>query len=134
MTLSPLPFTAIKWVISKDLSDWLIQLFDWVHDSQLAWDIPWFYSCLFNHGLTIVPKVNLISNIGVQGTHARQNEGLNHLPTFELALDPVIHPAMIFQNQLFEQAIYQKFAANTPKPKKSFAQRMKLKLKKMLSI
>ena len=84
----------------------LAHLFDWIHDSQLAWDIPWFYSCLFNHGLTIVPKVNLISNIGVQGTHSRQNERLNHLPTFELALDPVIHPAMIFQNQLFEQAIY----------------------------
>lgn len=116
----------------KGLSNWLAQLFDWAYESQLAWDIPWFYSCLFNHGLSILPKVNLISNIGVQGTHAQQNQGLNHLPTFELPLDPIIHPDMIFQNQLFERAIYQKFAANTPKPKQHFVSKVKSKLKSLL--
>jgi len=117
----------------KGLSNWLTQLFDWAYENQLAWDLPWFYSCLFNHGLTIIPEVNLISNIGVEGTHAQQNQGLNHLPTFEATLDPIIHPDMIFQNQLFEQAIYQKFAANTPTSKQHFARKMKSKLKRILS-
>ena len=34
-----------------------------------TWDIQWVFTCLINHGLCITPKVNLISNIGVEGTH-----------------------------------------------------------------
>lgn len=29
-----------------------------------TWDYPWVYSCLVQHGLSIVPNVNLVSNIG----------------------------------------------------------------------
>lgn len=32
-----------------------------------AWDYPWFFSCLLNSGLTVVPCVNLISYIGFTG-------------------------------------------------------------------
>ncbi len=34
-----------------------------------AWDIQWFYTCLRSNALSIVPRVNLIANIGVIGTH-----------------------------------------------------------------
>jgi hypothetical protein len=34
-----------------------------------TWDIQWVFACLNNSGLCITPKVNLISNIGVVGTH-----------------------------------------------------------------
>lgn len=34
-----------------------------------TWDIQWVFCCLYNHGLCVLPKVNLISNIGVDGTH-----------------------------------------------------------------
>lgn len=37
-----------------------------------TWDIQWVFTCLINHGLCIVPKVNLISNIGVEGTHSSE--------------------------------------------------------------
>lgn len=35
-----------------------------------TWDIQWVFTCLYNHGLCITPRVNLISNVGVEGTHA----------------------------------------------------------------
>ena len=35
-----------------------------------TWDIQWVFTCLINSGLCITPKVNLITNIGVEGTHS----------------------------------------------------------------
>jgi hypothetical protein len=34
-----------------------------------TWDYQWVYTCLMNNGLCIIPKYNLISNIGTEGTH-----------------------------------------------------------------
>ncbi|PWU05182.1 MAG: hypothetical protein C5B52_00115 [Bacteroidetes bacterium] len=48
-----------------------------VHNPQLkhAWDYQWQYTLFKNNGLAIVPNVNLISNIGVQGIHANEEAG-----------------------------------------------------------
>lgn len=116
----------------KGLSDWVIQLFDWAYDRQQVWDIPWFYSCLLRNGLTIVPKVNLIANIGVQGSHSQTDQGLNNLPTFNLELENMRHPQALLPSLKFEQAIYELFASNTPKRKKSWTKRLRSKLKKIL--
>lgn len=114
------------------LADWVTQLFDWAYRNQQVWDIPWFYSCLAQNGLTVVPKVNLISNIGTQGSHTQGNQGLNELPTFNLNLDAMIHPDSMEPNQKFEQLIYELFAANSPKPPKPFLKKLKSKLKTLL--
>lgn len=51
--------------------DHMIRAFDNVVAGKVnTWDYQWFFTCLFNHGLSIVPHVNMISNIGVVGTHA----------------------------------------------------------------
>ncbi|MEB3244496.1 MAG: hypothetical protein VKJ06_00725 [Vampirovibrionales bacterium] len=38
-----------------------------------SWDYPWAFHVMRNHGLCVVPRVNLVSNIGVgsTGTHKR---------------------------------------------------------------
>jgi hypothetical protein len=71
--------------------------FQHYYDQQInSWDGPWSYACLVNHGLCIVPKVNLISNIGfgATATHTRQEaatDKLANLPT--VAMDfPLRHP------------------------------------------
>lgn len=68
--------------------------FDSVHSGRLdTWDYQWHFS-LWHHGLkSIVPSVNLVSNIGfdTQGTHTRKVNNLANLPTF--AMDaPLVHP------------------------------------------
>ncbi|WP_235109795.1 hypothetical protein [Acaryochloris sp. 'Moss Beach'] len=114
------------------LADWVTQLFDWAYQNQQVWDIPWFYSCLAQNGLTVVPKVNLVSNIGTQGSHTQGNQGLNELPTFNLDLDAMIHPDPMVPNPLFEQLIYELFTANSPKSAQPFLKKLKSNLKKIL--
>jgi hypothetical protein len=48
-----------------------IHIFNLITDRLIdTWDIQWVYCCIFNNGLCITPRVNLISNIGVTGTHS----------------------------------------------------------------
>jgi hypothetical protein len=48
-----------------------ITTFNMITENQFdTWDIQWVYCCIFNNGLCVTPKVNLISNIGVVGTHS----------------------------------------------------------------
>lgn len=42
-----------------------------------TWDYQWTYTILKNNGMVIKPKQNLISNIGVTGTHASKRNGIN---------------------------------------------------------
>jgi hypothetical protein len=39
-----------------------------------AWDYQWQYVLFKNNGLSIVPNVNLVSNIGVQGVHSSDTD------------------------------------------------------------
>lgn len=51
-----------------------------------TWDYQWNFAIWANQGLCIVPRLNLISNIGFDsGTHTHENIGhFNQLPTFTL--------------------------------------------------
>jgi len=48
-----------------------INTFNLISENQFdTWDIQWVYSCIYNNGLCVTPRVNLISNIGIVGTHS----------------------------------------------------------------
>ena len=54
-----------------------------------TWDFQWFFAHLFNDGLAIIPNVNLITNIGLYGTHFTfsniyKNKRIN-LPTMSIS-------------------------------------------------
>ena len=62
-----------------------------------TWDYQWTFVCWRASGLTCLPRVNLISNIGfgADATHAVSAEGkLANLPTEQLDL-PLLHPDSI---------------------------------------
>jgi hypothetical protein len=41
------------------------------YDGEIdTWDIQWFFTCWLNDGHAIMPKSNLISNIGYNGAHS----------------------------------------------------------------
>ncbi|WP_369920502.1 hypothetical protein AB8E32_20555 [Marinomonas polaris] len=49
---------------------YLRNIFNMIEDKRInTWDIQWFFCCLYNHGVCIVPKVNMVTNIGIDGTH-----------------------------------------------------------------
>ena len=51
-----------------------------------TWDFQWSFCCMINNGLTIIPKKNLIKNIGFfgQGTHVNPFEKKKSLNLFDL--------------------------------------------------
>lgn len=61
---------------SKREEKWRINLFNRVYSSKLeTWDFQWVYAKLKNGGLSVVPKINLIENIGFgkDSTHTKFN-------------------------------------------------------------
>ena len=81
--------------------------FDLAYSGKInTWDIQWVYSCLFQNALSVVPKTNLISNIGVSGTHTNEDTKNNFFPTFklnttELIHPPIIHPEITYEDEFF---------------------------------
>ncbi|WP_204106191.1 MULTISPECIES: TylF/MycF/NovP-related O-methyltransferase [Spirulina sp. CCY15215] len=66
-----------------------------------SWAYAWGFSCWIHDGLTILPDVNLVSNIGFgsEGTNTRkQDHKLAHLSTESLSF-PLLHPQTIQRNR-----------------------------------
>ena len=65
-----------------------------------SWDYQWTYACWIQNGLTILPNVNLVSNIGfgTEGTHTTSNNSpVAKLPTEEMRF-PLQHPPFVIRN------------------------------------
>ena len=65
------------------------QIFDGIYDGKMrTWDIQWLYLCLMSDGYCVTPRVNLISNIGIGGTHTEG--GNQNLPVSDIYARPYI--------------------------------------------
>jgi hypothetical protein len=63
-----------------------------------TWDIQWAFACLINNGLAICPKFNLISNIGVTGSHANNVSRFHYMPVRALNVSNIYHPRHVIPN------------------------------------
>jgi hypothetical protein len=105
-------FTMDNWVEFLE-GGWLDRLFDdkrssyvWhrnlkdVYSNQYTWDYQWFFTCWTQSGLAIMPKVNLVSNIGFGegATHTSDSNNLwSNLPVESLSF-PLEHPPFIIRD------------------------------------
>jgi hypothetical protein len=64
-----------------------------------SWAYVWTFSCWAQGGLTILPNVNLVSNIGFgdNATHTKVRSSLANLRTEEMT--NIIHPPFVIQHQ-----------------------------------
>jgi hypothetical protein len=69
-------------------------------DSLNSWAIPWTFSCWARGGVSIIPEINLISNIGYSkaGTHTSARSTGNATPRNYMSF-PLKHPAIIETNR-----------------------------------
>ena len=81
---------------------------DWV--SAQAWDFPWIYTCWIRGGLSVVPTVNLIENIGFGPDATHTNSGCSHLHVAARKLDLSVHPRWIRRNQWCDDMMFRKYA------------------------
>jgi hypothetical protein len=62
-----------------------------------TWDYCWFYIRLINGWLSVIPRVNLTSNIGIYGLHA-MGSTKHHFQTFDENFKAENHPKNIKRN------------------------------------
>lgn len=97
------PFTS--WLGSWKANRYWSQIFDQVHAGKIdTWDYQWMFACWMNQLLSIVPKNNMISNLGFgpDATHTLEKNRFAEQSTESLSI-PLKHPQCIKIN---EQADY----------------------------
>lgn len=77
-----------------------------------TWDCCWQFKRIKNDKLSIVPRVNLTSNIGIFGTHF-DGIALFHNATYDESFkaSPIVEE--VKANELWDEAIYTKFLSST---------------------
>jgi hypothetical protein len=79
-------------------STYWADIFDRVPDHD-TWDYQFLFACWTQHGLSIVPDVNLVSNIGygVKAAHTHQHGPLAGVPAMDTSF-PLRHPPYMVRN------------------------------------
>jgi hypothetical protein len=87
-------------------------MFDAAHAGALdTWDVQWFYACLVNSGLCVVPHVNQIANIGYVGTHTSPEDASHpafDMPTFDLDVDALVHPPHVAPDWTYDDTFFER--------------------------
>ncbi len=86
-------------------------------DDLDIWDYQWSFSCLLHGGLSVVPAVNLVSNIGFQRSASHTTEPLTlgaNLARSPLPF-PLHHPELIQADQTYDRQ-YIRWRRGKPDP------------------
>jgi len=67
-----------------------------------TWDHCWYYIRITRELLSVIPRVNLTSNIGIYGFHA-DGETENHFRNFDNNFKAKIHPASVLRNVAYDK-------------------------------
>jgi hypothetical protein len=61
-----------------------------------TWDPQWFLSCHLAGGVVLMPRMNLVSNIGPDGIHSDGTRlRLHFLPTEDIKINDLVHPEKV---------------------------------------
>ena len=85
---------------TKDSYYWS-SIFDDVYNNKIdTWDYQWSFTCFVNNYLSVMPSVNLVSNIGFSpsgSTHTKRISKFSKMRTAELSF-PLIEPSKIVRS------------------------------------
>ena len=79
-----------------------------------TWDIQWVYASVINHGLAICPKYNLISNIGISGTHVENLGRFHYMPVKALEITTLCHPRHVSPDTELDTASFDEITKPEP--------------------
>ena len=93
---------------NKKISDYYTKIFEKVYKEKIdTWDYQWFFSNLVKKKVSIIPKYNLISNIGFG--HGATHTNFLH-PLANIQLDQMefalSHPQYLNYNRLFDEHVF----------------------------
>ncbi len=78
-------------------------------DYSDTWDIQWYFNCIYNKGLTVMPEANLVKNIGVEGTHSDKFYKTLFLEYGDIEVDKLISEQIIKRNVNFDFKLHEKY-------------------------
>lgn len=91
---------------SKNVSSFYNDSFEFGYSKRInTWDVQWFFSCLANNMLCIIPPRNLVSNIGISGTHSISASPFNNMHTEFISVENLKHPREMTPNIEIEYAL-----------------------------
>lgn len=91
---------------SESEISWRIKLFDKVYDSQIdTWDYQWVFARIMRKGISVIPSVNLIANIGFgsDATHTHDANDARSLVTKTNIAFPMSHPDKIVLSDSYDK-------------------------------
>jgi hypothetical protein len=96
--------------------------FDSVYYGRIdTWDYQWVYSCLFQNGLCIIPKKNLVTNVGLEGTHTEgvhvaggERQGSLGIPRESIGSD-LVHPEAVYPDVPLNSRLFEVVGALRPR-------------------
>ena len=92
---------------NERMAIYLKTMFQETYDNKIdTWDVQWVFTCLKNDGLSIIPKYNLISNIGITGTHFNTETNVQNLLVKSLDVNNIIDPNSIIINNKYNKLFY----------------------------
>lgn len=86
---------------TKKERDYWSNLWDKVVSNEIdTWDYSWFFACLLQNGLSIMPTQNLVTNIGFGEASTNTKEAGNHAATHNRGKMrfPILHPKNVVQD------------------------------------
>jgi hypothetical protein len=96
--------------------------FDVAHTAGVVkadgWDWPWLFACWAHRGLSVLPRTNLISNIGfgAEATHTRRPDDMRaNVPTVEMRF-PLDHPPFMARDTRADRAIVEQVGLSPEPP------------------
>ncbi len=92
----------------NDYYKWFQTIYDHIHDEVThSWDAQWEYARMKEGALNICPAVNLIHNIGVEGTHFNNSSEFHDLPSTSIHF-PLRHPEFVMPLAEYEEYHFRK--------------------------
>jgi hypothetical protein len=89
----------------KKMQTYWLNLFDMLYAGKIdTWDGQWVYAIYKERGLTILPSVNLVTNLGFDqnATHTKRKDMFSNIPTEPIT--DIIHPTKITANDEADEA------------------------------
>ena len=103
-------FIKSIWGKDSQLCDYWTRKFDDVYYKNYnTWDYQWTYAVWKNNGLSILPEVNLVTNIGFIGSYTHQNVFSKFLTIKTEDLGHITHPTIISKNYTADYQYSRKF-------------------------
>jgi hypothetical protein len=115
--------TIFNYFDNKMIANWLMSYLEEAHKSvgtnRGIWSSAWSYAICLQKGLTIVPNVNLVQNIGIgkDATHAGPSFSLySNVKTHEIK--KIIHPKFIRASKKADELRFKIISRTDPRLRK----------------